>query len=418
MFDRDYTIANIDPTLADIIARERQRQETCIELIASENFTSPAVMEAQGSVLTNKYAEGYPRRRYYGGCHCVDEAEELAISRAKKLFGVAFANVQPHSGSQANQAVMQAALQPGDTILGMSITQGGHLTHGAAVNASGKIYNAVGYGLAADTGLIDYDQVDELARQHQPKLIICGASAYSRHIDFARFRAAADAVGAFLLADIAHYAGLVAAGLYPSPVGHAHFITSTTHKTLRGPRGGLILTDDAELAKKVNFAVFPNLQGGPLMHAVAGKALAFGEALQPAFRDYQKRVLANAQAMAARLMSAGLDILSGGTDSHMMLVDLRNKNITGKTAEESLDRAQITLNKNAIPNDPQPPMIASGIRVGTPAVTSRGFTVADCEQTVDLMMRVFANPESDENCRAVADDAQALCARRPIYHTA
>lgn len=414
MFDKNHTIAAIDAELADAMENERKRQESHIELIASENFTSPAVMQAQGSVLTNKYAEGYPGRRYYCGCQYVDIAEDLARERAKKLFGVGFANVQPHSGSQANQSVFQAVLAPGDTILGMSISDGGHLTHGAAVNLSGKMYNAVGYGLSAQDERLDYDQVAALARQHKPKLIICGASAYSRHIDFPRFRAIADDVGAYLLADIAHYAGLVAAGLYPSPAGHAHFITTTTHKTLRGPRGGMVM-GDAEFEKKINAALFPGLQGGPLLPAIAGKAVAFKEAMAPAFRAYQKQVLENAQTLAQTLMDGGLRIVSGGTDSHLMLVDLRNKNVTGKLAADALDKAHITLNQNGIPNDPLPPMITSGVRIGTPAVTTRGFNADDCRHTAALILRVLDAPQDADNLHAVAADARALCAERPIY---
>ena len=414
MFNKSHTIAAIDPELHAAIENERKRQESHIELIASENFTSPAVMEAQGSVLTNKYAEGYPGRRYYSGCRYVDIAEQLAQERAKKLFGVGFANVQPHSGSQANQTVYHAVLSPGDTLLGMSIAHGGHLTHGATVNISGKIYNAIGYGLSAQSEQIDYDEVAGLARQHKPKLIICGASAYSRHIDFARFRAIADDVGAYLLADVAHYAGLIAAGIYPNPAGHAHFITTTTHKTLRGPRGGMVM-GDAALEKKINSVLFPGLQGGPLMHAIAGKAVAFKEAMSPAFRDYQKQVLENARILATALTDGGLRIVSGGTDSHLMLVDLRNKNVTGKLAADALDAAHITLNKNAIPNDPLPPMVASGIRIGTPAITSRGFTTDDCRQTAQLILRVLDSPEDADNLSAVAEEVRALCAARPIY---
>ncbi len=413
MFDKTRTIATVDPDLQAAINAESQRQENHIELIASENFTSPAVMEAQGSVLTNKYAEGYPGRRYYGGCKHVDVAEALAIDRAKKLFGVDFVNVQPHSGSQANQAVFNAVLQPGDTILGMNISDGGHLTHGAAVNLSGKIYNAIGYGLNADE-VIDYDQVETLAKAHKPKLIICGASAYSLHIDFPRFRQIADAVGAYLLADIAHYAGLIAAGLYPSPVGHAQFITTTTHKTLRGPRGGMVM-GDAECAKKINSMVFPGMQGGPLMHVIAGKAVAFKEAMEPSFRDYQKAVLENATVLADALMQGGLRIVSGGTQSHLMLVDLRNKNVTGKIAEEILDNAHITLNKNGIPNDPQPAMITSGIRVGTPAITSRGFTTDDTRKTADFILRALDAHDNPAVLQEIAQEVQALCQTRPIY---
>ena len=414
MFAKTHTISRIDSELQAAVEAERARQESHIELIASENFASPAVMEAQGSVLTNKYAEGYPGRRYYGGCQHVDEVEELARERAKKLFGVGFANVQPHSGSQANQAVFYALLKPGDTLLGMDIAHGGHLTHGATVNLSGKLYKAVGYGLREDDETIDYGQVEALAREHRPALIICGASAYSRHIDFARFRAIADEVGAYLLADIAHYAGLVAAGLYPNPAGHAHLITTTTHKTLRGPRGGMVM-GDAELEKKINSVVFPGMQGGPLMHIIAGKALAFKEAMEPSFRDYQKTVLANAQTMAAALMEGGLRIISGGTDSHLMLVDLRNINVTGKTAEAVLDRAHITLNKNGIPNDPNPPMVTSGVRIGTPAIASRGFEAPQAKQTAEFILRVLNAPDDDSLHQEVAKEVCDLCAQFPIY---
>lgn len=414
MFDSTHTIASIDPDLHAAIMAERERQETHIELIASENSTSPAVMEAQGSVLTNKYAEGYPGCRYYGGCLHVDKVEELARERAKALFGCGFANVQPHSGSQANQGVFHALLAPGDTILGMSIAHGGHLTHGAGVNLSGKIYNAVGYGLRGEDETIDYDEVEKLAQQHKPKMLICGASAYSRHLDFPRFRAIADSVGAYLLADIAHYAGLVAAGLYPSPVGHAHLVTTTTHKTLRGPRGGMIM-GDAEFEKKINSMVFPGLQGGPLMHVIAGKAAAFCEAMQPAFRDYQQKVLDNAQAMAQTLADGGLRIVSGGTDSHVMLVDLQNIGVTGKLAEEALDAAHITLNKNAIPNDPRPPMVTSGIRIGTPAITTRGFGEEEARETSRLLLAALEKPEDAAHLEEVGKGAQALCARHPIY---
>ena len=414
MFNKNHTIATVDPDLWQAMEDERKRQECHIELIASENFTSPAVMEAQGSVLTNKYAEGYSGHRYYGGCQFVDVAEELAIERAKKLFGAEFVNVQPHSGSQANQGVFFALLQPGDKILGMSIAQGGHLTHGAAVNLSGKVFQSAGYGLTEDTELIDYEQVAALAHEHKPKMIICGASAYSRHIDFARFRKIADEVGAYLLADVSHYAGLIAAGVYPNPIGHAHLVTTTTHKTLRGPRGGMVM-GDKEFAKKIDSMVFPGLQGGPLMHAIAGKAVAFKEAMAPEFRDYQKRTLANAKTLAAALTEGGLRIVSGDTDAHVMLVDLRSKNVTGKLAQEALDSAHITLNKNAIPNDPLPPMVTSGIRIGSPAVTTRGFDEAACKQTAEYILEVLNAPEDTDNLRAVADKVQTLCAAHPIY---
>jgi glycine hydroxymethyltransferase len=374
-----------DPALAAAIGAELRRQQDGIELIASENVVSAAVLEAQGSVLTNKYAEGYPGRRYYGGCFEVDKAEQLAIDRAKQLFGCEYANVQPHSGAQANQAVFLALIKPGDTILGMSLAAGGHLTHGAAPNLSGKWFNAIQYGVRADHGLLEYDQLESLARSEKPKLIIAGGSAYPRTIDFARIRKVADEVGAFFMVDMAHFAGLVAAGVYPSPVPHAHVTTTTTHKTLRGPRGGMILSNDLELGKKFNSAVFPGLQGGPLMHVIAGKAVAFGEALRPEFKLYQRAVVDNARMLAETLMEQGCDIVTGGTDSHLMLVDLRPKNTTGKAAEASLERAHITANKNAIPFDPAKPAVTSGIRLGSPAATSRGFGTAEFRQ-VGLMI--------------------------------
>ena len=414
MFDSK-TIAEFDPDLHAAMEAERLRQESHIELIASENFASPKVMEAQGSVLTNKYAEGYPGRRYYGGCKHVDVVEQLAISRAVKLFGASFANVQPHSGSQANQTVFHAVLKPGDTILGMSIAHGGHLTHGAKVNLSGKIFNAEGYGLHPETEDIDYEEMEQKARELKPKLIICGASAFSRRIDFARFRAAADECGAYLLADVAHYAGLIAAELYPNPVPHAHFTTTTTHKTLRGPRGGMVMWNDEQFSKKINGALFPGLQGGPLLPAIAGKAVAFKEAMQPEFRAYQKQVLANAQAMAKALMDGGARIVSGGTESHMMLADLRGMNITGKAAEESLDAAHMTLNKNGIPNDPQPPAITSGIRIGTPAATTRGFGEDHCRQIAEWILRVLGAPEDAAVLSETAEKVRELCAQYPIY---
>ena len=404
----------IDAQVQECIAAERRRQETHIELIASENFASPAVMAAQGSVLTNKYAEGYPGRRYYGGCSFVDDAERLAIARAKQLFGVGFVNVQPHSGSQANQTVYHAFLQPGDTILGMSIAHGGHLSHGAAVNASGKTYNAIGYGLHPKTEDIDYDSAAELAEKHRPKIVVCGASAFSRKIDFVRFRQIADSVGALLLADIAHYAGLVAAGLYPNPAGIAQLITTTTHKTLRGPRGGMIM-GDVEFEKKINGALFPGLQGGPLMHAIAAKAVAFKEAMEPSFRDYQKQVIANIRAMAQVFADGGLRIVSGGTDSHLILLDLSSRKVTGKLAEEALDKAHITLNKNAVPNDPLPPMITSGVRIGSPAATTRGFGEDEFRAVAKMILRVLDAPEDDAVLRQVADEVCKLCARFSIY---
>ena len=378
-------LAETDPAIATAIARELARQQDGIELIASENIVSAAVIEAQGSVLTNKYAEGYPGRRYYGGCQEVDVAEQLAIDRACEIFGCTYANVQPHSGAQANQAVFLALIKPGDTILGMSLAAGGHLTHGAAPNQSGKWFHAIQYGVRKDDGLLDYEELETLARTHRPKLIIAGGSAYPRVIDFPRIRAVADEVGALFLVDMAHFAGLVAAGLYPSPLPHAHVVTTTTHKTLRGPRGGMILSNDPDLGKKFNSAVFPGLQGGPLMHVIAAKAVAFGEALRPDFRAYQRAVLDNARALAATLAESGLDIVTGGTDSHLLLVDLRPKGVTGKATDESLGRAHITANKNAIPFDPAKPAITSGIRLGSPAATTRGFGTDEFRQ-VGLMI--------------------------------
>ena len=388
------SLAETDPALAKAIGLELGRQQQEIELIASENIVSRAVLEAQGSVLTNKYAEGYPGRRYYGGCEYVDIAEELAIERAKELFGCGYANVQPSSGSQANQAVMLALAKPGDTILGMSLDAGGHLTHGARPNMSGKWFNAVQYGLNTDTGLIDYDQVEALAKEHKPRLVIAGGSAYSRTIDFARFRAIADEVGAHLWVDMAHISGLVAGGAHPSPFPHAHVVSSTTHKTLRGPRAGLVLTNDEDIAKKINSAVFPGLQGGPLMHAVAGKAVAFGEALTVDFKEYIRDVVANAKVLAATLQEGGVDIVSGGTDTHLMLVDLRPMGLTGKAAEAALGRANITCNKNGVPNDPQKPTVTSGIRLGTPAGTTRGFGTAEFQQIGRLIIEVLEGLKS------------------------
>ena len=416
-------LADTDPELAAAIGAELARQQDGIELIASENIVSAAVLEAQGSVLTNKYAEGYPGRRYYGGCFEVDRAETLAIDRAKRLFGAGFANVQPHSGAQANQAVFLALLQPGDTILGMSLAAGGHLTHGAAPNLSGKWFKAVQYGVREEDGLLDYDQLESMAREHRPKLIIAGGSAYPRTIDFARIRAVADEVGALFLVDMAHFAGLVAAGVYPSPVQHAHVTTTTTHKTLRGPRGGMILTNDEALSKKFNSAVFPGLQGGPLMHVVAAKAVAFGEALRPEFRLYQRAVVDNARILAETLMEQGCGIVTGGTDSHLMLVDLRPKRLTGKAAEASLERACITANKNAIPFDPEKPAITSGIRLGTPAATTRGFGTAEFREVGLMINQVLKGLQTSNSDNAVAEQAvatrvKALCARFPIYEGA
>jgi glycine hydroxymethyltransferase len=414
MFSRSQTLPHVDPELWEAISAEHRRQEEHLELIASENYTSPAVLAAQGSQLTNKYAEGYPGKRYYGGCEYVDIAEQLAIDRAKKLFGAGFANVQPHSGAQANQAVFFAVLQPGDTILGMSLPHGGHLSHGSPVNMSGKWFKVVAYGLDPQTELIDYDAAERLAQQHKPKLIITGASAYSRVIDWERFRAIADSVGAYLMADIAHYAGLVAAELYPSPIGIAHFVTSTTHKTLRGPRGGLILAN-AEHEKLVNSAVFPGLQGGPLMHVIAAKAVAFKEALSHDFKLYQEQVIENARVLATVLQGRGLRIVSGGTDSHMFLVDLRAKKITGRDAEAALGRVSITVNKNAIPNDPEKPMITSGIRIGSPAVTTRGFSEIECEQLAHLVADVLEAPGDSAKLARVAAAVKALTAKFPVY---
>jgi len=414
MFSPAHTLATIDPELWEAMEKERQRQEDHIELIASENYASPAVMQAQGSVLTNKYAEGYPGKRYYGGCEYVDRVEQLAIDRAKALFGAEYANVQPHSGSQANAAVYFSFLQPGDTILGMSLAHGGHLTHGASVNFSGKWFKAVTYGLHPETEVIDYDEVERLAMEHKPKMIVAGASAYSLVIDWKRFRDIADAVGAYLFVDMAHYAGLVAAGVYPSPVGIADFVTSTTHKTLRGPRGGIILSR-AEFEKPLNSTIFPGTQGGPLMHVIAAKAVAFKEAMSKDFRHYQEQVVANARVMAKVLHERGLRIVSGRTDSHMFLVDLRAKNLTGKDAEAALGRAHITVNKNAIPNDPQKPFVTSGIRIGTPAMTTRGFREIEAEYLANLIADVLDAPTDEAVIARVAAEAKALCARFPVY---
>ena len=409
-----------DPELYDSIRAELRRQQDQIELIASENIVSRAVLEAQGSVLTNKYAEGYPARRYYAGCDHVDVAESLAIERAKRLFGCAFANVQPHSGAQANTAVMMVLLKPGDTILGLSLAAGGHLTHGAAPALSGKWFDSVQYGVREDTHLIDYDRVAALAGEHRPKLIIAGGSAYPRFIDFARFREIADSVGATLMVDMAHFAGLVAAGVHPSPVPVADITTTTTHKTLRGARGGMILTNDEALARKINSAVFPGSQGGPLMHQIAGKAAAFKEALTPEFRTYCEAIVANAKALSARLVERGFAMVAGGTDTHLMLVDLRPKGVTGNIADESLERAGITCNKNAIPFDPEKPTVTSGIRLGSPAATTRGFGVAEFEQVGDLIADVLeglaANPEDNGAAEAAArEKVLALCRRFPVY---
>jgi glycine hydroxymethyltransferase len=414
-------LAEVDPELARAIDHELVRQRDGIELIASENLVSAAVLEAQGSVLTNKYAEGYPGRRYYGGCVYVDVAEELAISRAKQLFGCAFANVQPHSGAQANQAVMLALCKPGDTILGMSLASGGHLTHGAAPNLSGKWFHAVQYGVRRDDGILDYEELERLARTERPKLIIAGGSAYPRVIDFARIRRVADEVGAYFMVDMAHFAGLVAADQFPSPLPHAHVVTTTTHKTLRGPRGGMILCNDLELGKKINSAVFPGLQGGPLMHVIAGKAVAFAEALRPEFRIYQKAVRDNARVLADTLKETGLDIVSGGTDCHLLLVDLRPKRVTGKAAEASLENAKITANKNAIPYDPEKPAITSGVRLGSPAATTRGFGTAEFREIglmINEVLEGLGNSNDGTNAAAeavVGARVRAMCARFPIY---
>lgn len=416
MFKKSMTIAGFDPELAAAIAEECQRQEDHIELIASENYASPRVLEAQGSQLTNKYAEGYPGKRYYGGCECVDKAEQLAIDRAKALFGADYANVQPHSGSQANMAVFMALVQPGDTILGLSLADGGHLTHGAKPNFSGKIYKSVQYGLAPETGEIDYAQVEALALEHKPKVIVAGFSAYSRIWDWQRFREIADKVGAYLFVDMAHVAGLVAAGEYPNPVPIADVVTSTTHKSLRGPRGGLILCkSNPELEKKLDSNIFPGIQGGPLMHVIAAKAVAFKEAMQPEFKTYQQQVIKNARAMAKVFMSRGFDVVSGGTDNHLMLVSLIPKGITGKAADAALGKAHITVNKNAVPNDPQSPFVTSGIRVGTPAPTTRGFKEAEMIEIANMMCDVMENMDDDTVIAAVREKVSNLCARFPVY---
>ncbi|MFM8154193.1 MAG: serine hydroxymethyltransferase [Polynucleobacter victoriensis] len=413
MFQRSQTLAKTDPALWDAIQAENKRQEEHIELIASENYTSPAVLEAQGSQLTNKYAEGYPGKRYYGGCEYVDVAEQLAIDRLKQIYGAEAANVQPHCGASANEAVFLAFLKPGDTILGMSLAEGGHLTHGMALNMSGKWFNAVAYGLN-EKEEIDYDAMERLAREHKPKLIIAGASAYSLHIDFARFAKVAKEVGAIFMVDMAHYSGLIAAGLYPNPVPHADIVTSTTHKSLRGPRGGIILMK-AEHEKAINSAIFPGLQGGPLMHVIAAKAVAFKEALEPSFKDYQQQVLINANAMAQTLIKRGLRIVSSGTQSHVMLVDLRAKKITGKEAERVLGEAHITCNKNAIPNDPETPFVTSGIRLGSPAMTTRGFKEAEAIQVANWIADVLDNPNDAANIAKVREEVAALTKRFPVY---
>ena len=416
MFSANMRIAGFDPELAGAIAAERGRQEDHIELIASENYASPRVLEAQGSVLTNKYAEGYPGKRYYGGCEFVDIAETLAIERAKQLFGAAYANVQPHSGSQANAAVYLALLNPGDAILGMSLDHGGHLTHGAKVNFSGKLFNAFQYGIKSDSGTIDYQQVEALAQEHRPKMIVAGFSAYSRVIDWARFRAIADSVGAYLFVDMAHVAGLVAAGVYPNPVPIADVVTTTTHKTLRGPRGGLILArPHAELHKKFNSMVFPGIQGGPLMHVMAAKAVAFLEALQPEFKAYSAQVVANARAMTKVLQQRGYKIVSGGTDNHLFLLDLIDKNVTGRDADAALGRAHMTVNKNAVPNDPRPPSISSGLRIGTPAVTTRGLKEPEVQQVANWMADVLDRMGDESAVSRARAEVVSLCRRFPVY---
>ncbi len=416
MPNKPLTIAKFDPELAHAINQEAQRQEDHIELIASENYVSPAVMEAQGSVLTNKYAEGYPGKRYYGGCQYVDVAEQLAIDRVKKLFGADYANVQPHSGSQANAAVYMALCNPGDTVLGMSLAEGGHLTHGAKVNFSGKLYNAIQYGLNKTTGEIDYEQVEKLALEHKPKMIVAGFSAYSRIVDWQRFRQIADSVGAYLFVDMAHVAGLVAAGVYPNPVPFADVVTSTTHKTLRGPRGGIILCKtNPELEKKFQSLIFPGTQGGPLMHVIAAKAVAFKEALQPEFKVYQQQVVVNARAMAKVFMDRGFKVISGGTDNHLFLVDLSPQGLTGKEAENVLDSVHITVNKNAVPNDPQSPFVTSGLRIGSPAITTRGFNAAEATQVANWMCDVLDNLHDEKTLQTVKQNVLALCKRLPMY---
>lgn len=419
MFEKNQTIADFDADIWHAMEAERERQEEHIELIASENYTSPRVMQAQGSQLTNKYAEGYPCKRYYGGCEHVDVVENLAIERAKQLFGAGYANVQPHSGSQANAAVFMALCEPGDTVLGMSLAHGGHLTHGASVSFSGRIYNAVQYGLNADTGEIDYEQMEALAREHKPKMIIAGFSAYSRIVDWARFRTIADEVGAYLLVDMAHVAGLVAAGVYPSPVPFADVVTTTTHKTLRGPRGGLILArEDEELNKKLNFAVFPESQGGPMMHIIAAKAICFKEAMSDDYKAYQAQVVKNAQAMCSVFIERGINIVSNGTDDHLFLVDLIGKEYTGKEADAALGEANITVNKNAVPNDPRSPFVTSGLRIGTPAITSRGFKEAEASELAGWICDVLDGLEKGDASSVIAEvktKVLAICARLPVY---
>ncbi|KIQ96226.1 serine hydroxymethyltransferase [Lysobacter sp. A03] len=416
MFPRDASIEGFDPELAQAIADENRRQEDHVELIASENYASPRVMEAQGSQLTNKYAEGYPGKRYYGGCEFVDIAEQLAIDRLKELFGADYANVQPHSGSQANQAVYFSLLQPGDTVLGMSLAHGGHLTHGAKVNISGKLFNIVQYGVD-DSGMIDYDEMERLALEHKPKMLIGGFSAYSQVVDWARMREIADKVGAVFFVDMAHVAGLIAAGVYPNPLPHAHVVTSTTHKTLRGPRGGIILAKNPteDLVKKLQSIVFPGLQGGPLMHVIAAKAVAFKEALEPEFKTYQQQVVKNAQAMAETIIHRGYKIVSGGTKNHLMLIDMIGKPITGKDAEAALGKAHITVNKNAVPNDPAKPFVTSGLRIGTPAVTTRGYREPDCVALANWICDVLDNPNDEQVIATVRENVTRQCAQFPVY---
>ncbi len=417
MFSKDMSIASYDAGLWSAMQSEATRQEEHIELIASENYTSPRVMEAQGSVLTNKYAEGYPHKRYYGGCEYVDVVEELAIERAKELFGATYANVQPHSGSQANAAVYMALCQPGDTVLGMSLAHGGHLTHGAAVSFSGRIYKAVQYGLNPETGSIDYDEVERLAVENKPKMIVAGFSAYSQIVDWARFREIADKVGAYLFVDMAHIAGLVAAGVYPTPLPFADVVTTTTHKTLGGPRGGLILSANADedLQKKLNFAVFPESQGGPLMHVIAAKAVCFKEAMEPEWKEYQAQVVKNAKAMAKVFLDRGINIVSGGTEDHLFLVDLINKDITGKDADAALGRANITVNKNSVPNDPRSPFVTSGLRIGTPAVTRRGFKEEEVAQLANWICDILDDIENEATIARVKEQVKEICARFPVY---
>jgi len=409
------SISTMDPQIADLIDLERKRQEEGLELIASENYVSSAVLQAQGSILTNKYAEGYPKKRYYGGCEFVDSSEQLAIDRLKEIFGAKFANVQPHSGSQANMAVYFSVLKPGDTVMGMDLSQGGHLTHGSPVNFSGKLFNIVSYGLNPETEEIDYDKLLELAKAEKPKMIVAGASAYSRIIDFKKFKEIADTVGAYLMVDMAHIAGLVAAGVHPSPMEHAHFVTSTTHKTLRGPRGGIILTNDEELAKKINFNIFPGIQGGPLEHVIAAKAVAFLEALQPEFKTYQKQVVKNAKRLASELEAVGLKIVSGGTDNHLILVNVDSIGLTGKEAEKLLEKAHITCNKNMIPGDKKSPFITSGIRVGTPAITTRGLNEDHMVKVASWIGRVLKNKDNPEEIEKVSLEVKSLCQDYPVY---